>query len=38
VNVNVNESCGIDSFLVESCPAVIEALSLLSLQSSLGAY
>jgi hypothetical protein len=36
--VNLNESCGIDAFLIESCPAVVQALNLLSLKLTSSAY
>jgi hypothetical protein len=32
LHMNLNESCGTDAFLVQSCPAVVQALYLLSLK------
>jgi hypothetical protein len=37
-DMNLNQGCGIDTFLTESCPAVVQALYLLSLKFTLGAY
>jgi len=36
--MNPNESCDIDAFLTKFCPAVIQALYLLSLKWTLSAY
>jgi hypothetical protein len=36
--VNVNQSCGIDAFLIKSCPAVVQALYLLSLKLASSVY
>jgi hypothetical protein len=36
--VNVNQSCGIDAFLIKSCPPVVQALYLLSLKLTSSAY
>jgi hypothetical protein len=36
--MNLNEKCGIDAYLIESCPAVVQALYLLPLEFTLGAY
>jgi hypothetical protein len=30
--MNLNQTCGIDAFLIESCPAVVQALYLMSLK------
>jgi hypothetical protein len=30
--MNLNQSCGIDAFLIKSCPSVVQALYLLSLK------
>jgi hypothetical protein len=36
--MNLNESCGIDVFLIKSCPAVVQALYFVSLKLTLNAY
>jgi hypothetical protein len=36
--MNLSEKCGIVAFLTESCPAVVQALYLLSLQFTLSSY
>jgi hypothetical protein len=36
--MNLGESYGIDAFLIESCPAVVQALYFLSLKLTLSAY
>lgn len=36
--MNANETCDIDAFLIKSCPAVVQALYLLSLKLELSAY
>jgi hypothetical protein len=36
--MNLNESHGIDAFLTESCPALVQALYLLSLKPTLSTY
>jgi hypothetical protein len=36
--MNHNDTCGTDTFLIESCPAVVQALCLLSLKLTLSAY
>jgi hypothetical protein len=36
--MNHNESCGTDDFLIKSCPAVVQALYLLSLKFSSSAH
>jgi hypothetical protein len=36
--MNLNDSCGIDAFLTESGPAVVQALYLLPLKLTLSVY
>jgi hypothetical protein len=36
--MNLNVSCGYDTFLIGSCPAVLQALYLLALKLTLSAY
>jgi hypothetical protein len=36
--MNLNDSHGIDAFLTESCPALVQALYLLSLKPTLSTY
>lgn len=36
--MNFNDSCGIDAFRTESFATVVQALNLVSLKSTLGAY
>jgi hypothetical protein len=36
--MNLYESSGIDAFLIESCPAVVQALYLLPLKLTLSTY
>jgi hypothetical protein len=36
--MNLKAICGIDAFLIESCPAVVQALYLMSLEFILSAY
>jgi hypothetical protein len=36
--MNLHESRGIDALLIESCPAVVQALYLLPLKLTLNAY
>jgi hypothetical protein len=38
LHMNANETCDIDAFLIKSCPAVVQALYLLSLKLELSAY
>jgi hypothetical protein len=35
--MSVNQSCGTDAFLIESCPDVVQVLYLLSLKLTLSA-
>jgi hypothetical protein len=37
LHMNLNEKCDIDAYLIESCPAVVQALYLLPLEFTLGA-
>jgi hypothetical protein len=36
--MNLNDNCGIDAFLIEPCPAVVQALYLLSLRFTSSAH
>jgi hypothetical protein len=36
--MNLNQSFGTDAFLIESCPAVVHTLYILSLKLTLSAY
>jgi hypothetical protein len=36
--VNLNQSCGIDAFLIKSCPSEVRAMYLLSLKLTLSPY
>jgi hypothetical protein len=36
--MNLNDICGIDAFLIESCPAVVLALCLLPLKLTFSTY
>jgi hypothetical protein len=35
--MNLNQRCGTDAFLIKSCPAVVQALDILSLKLTLSA-
>jgi hypothetical protein len=36
--MNLNENCGVDAFVMDSYPAVVQALYLLSFKLTLSAY
>jgi hypothetical protein len=36
--MNFNEICGIDAFVIEFCPAAVQALHLLSLKLTLSVF
>jgi hypothetical protein len=38
VHTILNDSCAIDAFLIESCPAMVQALYFLPLNLTLSAY